>query len=181
MNKILDNRNIFVIGYMGSDRRDAAKKIAVELQYELLDMDAEIERRDGRSIIRMCMIMGEHEYRNKEYELLKELLPGKRQVVICGDGILLDDMNFEALKLSFNRNHDSVILIEAPIDLLWQNAKNDETIPYAFMHISGEDGSAAEVERQKKFYDLYEVRKSRYNEFKSAVDFTKSKIWEILA
>ena len=74
---------IFVIGFMGSDRKGTAENIAKELDYQLVDLDREIEQEDGRSIQRICMTMGEHEYRNKEYESLEKLGKGAR-----GAGIL---------------------------------------------------------------------------------------------
>lgn len=89
---------IFVIGFMGSERKGTAEKIAKELNYRLVDLDREIEQEDGRSIQRICMTMGEHEYRNKEYESLEKLAGQNRIVVACGDGTILDEMSREILK-----------------------------------------------------------------------------------
>ena len=65
---------IYVIGFMGSDREGAAAKVSEEKGLPLYDLDREIEKRDGRSIQRLVMTMGEHELRNKEYETLAAIL-----------------------------------------------------------------------------------------------------------
>jgi hypothetical protein len=65
---------IYVIGFIGSDRMTAARAASEEYGIPLYDLNAEIEERDGRSIRRMVITMGEHELRNKEYETLTAIL-----------------------------------------------------------------------------------------------------------
>ncbi len=148
---------IFVIGFAGSDRKSAAEKLAKELEYQIIDLDLEIEKADGRSIQRICMMMGEHEYRNKEYEMLEKIKNRENIVVICGDGIVLDDMNRQILE------QNSVVVADAEKSAqeLWENAlRNQEQSPYAFMHQSDNQ------QKKEKFMDLYEQRKSLYNQFR---------------
>lgn len=142
---------IFVTGYMGAQTRELAEQIAAEMSYELIDLDAEIEKLDGRTIQRICMLMGEHEYRNKEYEMLQSLKDREGIVVLCGDGIIFDDQNREILEAN------TVVLADADagIDELWERAKDMKGLPYAFMNFGGE-------ERKEKFIKLYEQRKEIY-------------------
>ena len=142
---------IFVTGYMGAQTRELAEQIAAEMSYELIDLDAEIEKLDGRTIQRICMLMGEHEYRNKEYEMLQSLKDREGIVVLCGDGIIFDDQNREILEAN------TVVLADADagIDELWKRAKDMKGLPYAFMNFGGE-------ERKEKFIELYEQRKEIY-------------------
>lgn len=142
---------IFVTGYMGADTRTLAEKIAAETGYEMIDLDAEIEKADGRTIQRICMLMGEHEYRNKEYEMLQELKNREGIVVLCGDGIIFDDQNREVLEAN------TVVLADADTDIniLWERAKDLKNLPYAFMFFGGN-------ERKQQFLDLYEQRKDIY-------------------
>lgn len=147
---------IFVIGFMGSERKGTAEKIAKELNYRLVDLDREIEQEDGRSIQRICMTMGEHEYRNKEYESLEKLAGQNRIVVACGDGTILDEMNREILE----KNCVIIADRETPVEILWERARADqESSPYAFMHQSDDKL------KKEKFINLYEQRKSLYNQF----------------
>ena len=65
---------IYVIGFIGSDRMTAARAASEQYGAPLYDLAAEIENRDGRTIRRMVITMGEHELRNKEYETLTAIL-----------------------------------------------------------------------------------------------------------
>ena len=147
----INSPRIFVTGYMGAQTRELAEQIAAEMSYELIDLDAEIEKLDGRTIQRICMLMGEHEYRNKEYEMLQSLKDREGIVVLCGDGIIFDDQNREVLEAN------TVVLADADAgsDELWERAKDMKWLPYAFMNFGGE-------ERKEKFIELYEQRKEIY-------------------
>ena len=144
---------IFVTGYMGAATRALAENIAAETGYEMIDLDAEIEKADGRTIQRICMLMGEHEYRNKEYEMLQLLKNREGVVVLCGDGIIFDDQNREVLQ------DNTVVLADADtdIEILWERAKDQKGLPYAFMNFGGD-------ERKKQFIELYEQRINIYKE-----------------
>ncbi len=160
MEKKKANR-IFITGFLGSDRNSLAEKIAGKLGYRAMDLDAEIEKEDGRSIQRICMIMGEHEYRNKEYEMLEKLASVDSIVVSCGDGVLLDDMSREIL------SQNQVIIADAQLDPeeLWEKVKTQKNLPYAFMQM---DDDAV---RKEKFMDLYWRRKELYDRFQGGFDY----------
>ncbi|MEG0391153.1 MAG: shikimate kinase [Anaerovoracaceae bacterium] len=145
---------IFIIGFMGSDRTGLGKSIAQEKGYTFYEMDKEIEKKDGRSLKRLCMMMGEHEYRNKEYELLEEYTGLDNIVVACGDGIILDDQCVDLLK------QGEIQVVDEPIEQLWARARVDETIPYAFMQDPNEET------KKEKFFALYQGRKHLYEQFK---------------
>lgn len=146
---------IFVIGFMGSDRKGTAEKLAKESGYRLIDLDEEIVKEDGRSIQRICMMMGEHEYRNKEYEMLQKLALEDNIVVCCGDGVIFDDMNREIL------SSNTVEVADGNLDpeTLWQRASKLTDSPYAFMH--QENDSV----KKEKFMELYQQRKELYEQF----------------
>ena len=115
---------IFVTGYFGAPIREIAEKTAEREGCALLSLDEEIEKADGRSILRICMLMGEHEYRNKEYEILSKL-PEDDLVVYCGDGVLNDEMSRDIIL-----KHRLVIAgADMSVDELWENAKK-QRIPH---------------------------------------------------
>lgn len=146
---------VFVTGFLGSDRHSAAEKLAADLGYSIVDLDHEIEKKDGRSVQRICMMMGEHEYRNKEYELLETLSQQEGIVVCCGDGVIFDDMNREILE------KNSVFIADADCspEELWEKAKCLTDSVYAFMHQSDESI------KKEKFMELYRQRKYLYDRF----------------
>lgn len=150
---------IFVTGYFGAPIEEAAKKLAADNGCELLYLDKEIEKADGRSVLRICMLMGEHEYRNKEYEALSAIVSGKiasgakGAVICCGDGVLNDEMSAEIIK-----SHRLVIVgADMTADQLWENAKSQKESVHAFMHFGSEDS------RRKAFEELYERQRALYS------------------
>ena len=154
---------IFVTGYFGAPIRETAKRIADEKGYELISLDDEIERADGRPVLRICMMMGEHEYRNKEYELLSSIVAdventgAKNAVLLCGDGVLHDEMSRDII----NKHHLIIAGSDMTRDELWENARSIKNSYHAFMHF-GSDESRRKAfdelyERQRKLYDSLEV------------------------
>ncbi len=175
---------IFVLGYLGVKSPEVAKKIASELNsgaqksqtigkycqgilpnppFEVLDMLKEIERLDGRSLLKICMGHGEHALRNCEYEILSKLVNPdfeigmaknetypENLVVACGDGIVLDDQCYEILK------GQERVVVELPLEEMWANAKDDKSIPYAYMQFGSDE------ERFAQFKKNYELRTRLY-------------------
>lgn len=143
----MSNRElIFVTGYFGAPIREEAQRIAACKGWSVLDLDHEIEVKDGRSIARICMMGGEHAYRNAEYEMVEALCEGGRTkdealVVACGDGILYDE---DSRRLILQ--HDMVIAgEELSVEQLWEHARQDESTYHAFMRFGSEE------EKREKF------------------------------
>ena len=152
---------LFVIGYIGSRRMERGEELARELGYQLLDLDRMIEERDGRSLKKLIMMMGEHEYRNKEYEILKELESQQGFVLVCGDGIVHDEMNLAILK------REATIFVEEPLESLWERVREKADGLYAFLHDSDRERA------RKKFMEFYQLRLPLYREASSSVENQK--------
>ncbi len=159
---------IFVTGFIGSGRVGLARQLADEKGLEFVLLDQEIEAKDGRSVRRIVMSMGEHEVRNKEYEALNDLLErtatadlsGESEwrgfVVACSDGIILDD---ECLSLLCQGQVVIADETQTP-EKLWEQAKLDPNPAYAFLSafLSEED----EAEQYQRYLALYDVRMPIY-------------------
>lgn len=87
------NANLIIVtGCFGAPILETARRLSAQRGLPMVDLDKEIEHRDGRTIRRLVMMNGEHGYRNKEFEVLQELSEsGVSCVVACGDGVLYDD------------------------------------------------------------------------------------------
>ena len=149
----MENDKIFLIGFIGAPTASVGEKISKELGYDFFILDKLIEEKDGRSIKKIIMMMGEHEYRNKEYEILKEYSQKNSFVMAIGDGALHDDMNMELLK------SNPTYFIEEPLDSLWKNILNKKNHHYAFLYDENREIAF------DKFKDLYNLRLPLYKEF----------------
>jgi shikimate kinase len=77
---------VFLVGFMGSGKSTAAKKLASRLGYEALDLDALIERGEGRSIDELFRLEGEEGFRELEYRYLRTLKDRQQAVIATGGG-----------------------------------------------------------------------------------------------
>jgi shikimate kinase len=77
---------IFLVGYMGSGKSTAGKKLAVKLDFEFIDLDKFIESECGLTISEIFAEKGENEFRALEHNALKKLLTKDNVVIACGGG-----------------------------------------------------------------------------------------------
>lgn len=178
-----DNR-IFLIGYMGSGKTTVAKILSEITGYQLVDMDKEIEKVEGSPIRTIFIKYGEHEFRNKESELLDKLCHVSSAIDIMagekntGTKILekeskyahFSSMGDTGIVIScgggiilddLNRTilkDQCTIFLEGDPKLLFERVNGDCNRPFAFMDVKDEK------ERLAKFLDLYEKRKDLYQE-----------------
>ena len=149
------NANLIIVtGCFGAPVKEEAGRLAQQKGLPLVELDREIELRDGRSIRRLVMMNGEHGYRNLEYEILKELSEsGAPCVVACGDGVLYDDDSREII-----RENELVIAgSELSEDELWNNASACDDSYHAFMSFGTEDEKRAAftnlIRRQRSMFE----------------------------
>lgn len=146
----MTNKLTIVTGYFGAPVRAKAEELARSMGLDLVSLDEEIVKRDGRPIKRLVMMNGEHGYRNLEYQILKELADsGRELVVFCGDGVLYDDD-------SRNIILQGKLVIEGEDlseDQLWENACLQEDSYHAFMAFGTQEDKRRAfdsfIERQK--------------------------------
>lgn len=150
------NANLIVVtGCFGAPVLEEAAGIAREKDLPLVDLDRQIEARDGRSIRRLVMMNGEHGYRNCEYEILQELSEkGEPCVIACGDGILYDD----DCRAIIGENELIIAGSGLSEEELWANASARDDSYHAFMSFGTED------EKRAAFSDLIRRQRSLFEE-----------------
>lgn len=146
----MSNKLTVITGYFGAPIRQRAEEIARRDACDLIVLDEEIARRDGRSIKRIVMMEGEHSYRNHEYEHLAELAKADRALVVaCGDGVLHDEDSCSII------DDGKLIIVggDMSTDELWEGAKAQTDSYHAFMSFGTDDDKRrafdALIERQK--------------------------------
>ena len=93
-------RNIVLIGMMGSGKSTVGGLLAKRLNRPLVDTDAAIEARQGCSIPDIFAQDGEARFRALEAELCHELSSREGLIIACGGGLPLQDQAIAALRLN---------------------------------------------------------------------------------
>ena len=90
--------HIVLIGFMGAGKSTVGRLVARQLDRPFLDVDALVERSDGRSVHSIFAEDGEQRFRELEAVALEALLTTPPSVVACGGGVVLSDSNRAILK-----------------------------------------------------------------------------------
>ncbi|MBA2270005.1 MAG: shikimate kinase [Chthoniobacterales bacterium] len=88
---------IVLIGFMGSGKSAAGRRLEMRTGWPRYDTDAMISERFGSSINEIFAQHGESEFRRREAEVLLEL-PRERAIVVTGGGIVLRPGNVECIR-----------------------------------------------------------------------------------
>jgi shikimate kinase len=83
---MLKNHIIYIIGFMGSGKTTAGKKLASLLGWSFIDLDKNVEEYTGKTIPEIFSQRGEDYFRNIETELLKNLVALTDTIISTGGG-----------------------------------------------------------------------------------------------
>jgi shikimate kinase len=83
---------------MGTGKTSVGQALAKRLNWQLIEVDAVIERMAGKSIAEIFRDNGEIYFRELEIEAIKKVASGKKQVIACGGGAVLNTINIDRLK-----------------------------------------------------------------------------------
>ena len=86
-------RHLFITGFMGAGKSSVGRLVADRLGLPFVDLDAEIERREGKSVRELFSAGGEERFREAEHAALQALASAPPSVVATGGGIVLRDDN----------------------------------------------------------------------------------------
>jgi len=87
---------IFLIGFMGSGKSTAGRRLASQLNWSFIDLDEKIEKMEGMKIPDIFSLKGEHYFRVLETNALKGLQSETNTVISTGGGTPCfgDNMDF---------------------------------------------------------------------------------------
>jgi shikimate kinase len=87
---------IYIIGFMGSGKTTAGKKLASLLGWSFIDLDKKIEEYTGKTIPEIFSQEGEDYFRSTETQLLRELKSSSDAIISTGGGTPChsDNMDF---------------------------------------------------------------------------------------
>ncbi len=121
----LCRNNIILIGFMGSGKTSVGRALAKGMEYHFLDTDVLIEQEEQQTIPTIFENKGEAYFRNRETQLLYDLLMSlEATVVSTGGGIPLREQNRDLLrKLGF------VVFLKASDDTIIRRLRDDTSRP----------------------------------------------------
>lgn len=135
---------IFLCGFMGCGKTTSGKLVAKKLGCAYIDTDELIVKNEGMTIPEIFSKKGEAYFRRIEAETVKSLA-GKRAVISCGGGALLNEET-----AAFASENGFVIFLDATFETCYERIKNDSNRPIATSSTKEEL-----FERFKSRYDVY--------------------------
>jgi shikimate kinase len=96
---VRDDQHVVLVGLMGTGKSTVGRVLAQRLHRPLVDTDAAVEARAGRSVRQIFTEEGEPAFRKLETEVLVEALESASPTVIAAaGGVVLAQENRDALK-----------------------------------------------------------------------------------
>ena len=124
MNIQRGERNIFLIGMMGSGKTTVGKLLAEKLDYGFFDTDVvATEKSDQKTIKEIFDIEGEAKFRELESQTLREVSADHRRVIATGGGIVQRVENWDYLRTGLS------IWLDADLNLLNRRLAEDNSRP----------------------------------------------------
>ena len=120
----MNNRNIILIGPMGSGKSTIGHIMAKKLNREFQDSDHYIEHKTGVDIPRIFDVEGECGFRDRETQALQELLQLNNQIIATGGGSVIREENQMLLK-----SNGFVIFLDTPVNQQMHRLRRDNKRP----------------------------------------------------
>lgn len=115
---------ISLIGMSGAGKTTAGMQLAKKLNYQFVDIDKLIEKKENKSISTIFSDEGEDFFRQLETQILSEIMKNDKIVISTGGGIIKNKKNREILKkYCYN------ILLYVNVDVAMQRLHYNKTRP----------------------------------------------------
>ncbi len=154
--KLKRTPGIYLVGFMGVGKTTIGQMLADELGWSFLDLDAEIEREQMRTIAEIFEQQGESAFREMETAALEKRVravqSGRPVVIALGGGAFVEPRNFEILE-----NNGVTVWLDCPLPLVEQR-----------LSACGQDRPLARDPLQ--LAQLYEQRRPTYSKADYRVD-----------
>src|SRR5438093_619115 len=116
--------NLALIGFMGTGKSSVGRLVATQLHYDFVDTDELIEQRMGKTIAQIFAQEGEASFREKERQLVAEMVAWRRKVISTGGGLPAIEANLASLK-----EHSLVVCLWASPESIWERVRHQTHRP----------------------------------------------------
>jgi shikimate kinase len=135
---------VTLIGYRGTGKTSVAPPLAARLGFDVLDADAEIERRAGRTVREIFAEQGEAGFRTRERDVMAEHLAKSRLVIAAGGGAVLNSETRTAMRAA-----GPVVWLRASVDTIERQIAADSTTRQRRPNLTA-SGGRGEIEEMLK-------------------------------
>jgi shikimate kinase len=90
--------NVVLVGYRGTGKSTVGRLLAGRLGLHVVSLDAELQRKAGKSIPEVVQEVGWPGFRDLEEQVVAESAAQDGQVIDCGGGVVEREVNFERLR-----------------------------------------------------------------------------------
>jgi shikimate kinase len=142
------SRNLFLIGPTGAGKTSIGRQLAARYGLPFIDLDQEIEQRNGVPVSTIFEIEGEPGFRRREHALLDECSRRDGVLLASGAGAVLDPLNRRHLA-----ERGYVVWLQASVPLQLHRLEHDTTRPLL-----------ADTDRQQKLEAMAATRTALYQE-----------------
>jgi shikimate kinase len=118
------NRNIALIGFMGSGKSMVARELGIRLKAQVVATDDLVEAREGKAIGEIFKSKGEAYFRELEHGIIKDVSLRRGIVIDCGGGVVLHKENLKLLKTG-----GIVFYLQATPEVIYQRIKDEKHRP----------------------------------------------------
>ena len=148
MLKLKRTPGIYLVGFMGCGKSTLGRLLAERLGWSFVDLDDDIETREGTTIAALFESEGEQTFRRIESDAIRARVRsiecGIPMVVALGGGAFVQEVNYELLE-----NNGVTIWIDCPFDVIQRRVEKECHRPLA--------------RDPEKFAQLYESRRGAYS------------------
>ena len=109
---------------MGSGKTSTANELARLRDLPMIDLDAELEKQEGKRIAEIFQEKGEEWFREKEVGILIEQSKQENFVVATGGGVVIRRQNRDLMKTT-----GTVVFLEASLEQLWARVSKEKGRP----------------------------------------------------
>ena len=114
----MHKNNLALIGFMGSGKTVAAKRLGELLERPVISTDQLVEERAGSKISYIFERFGENYFRKIERDIITEVAKQNHVIIDCGGGVVIDPHNLTQLK-----KKSVVIYLSASAEVIYERVK----------------------------------------------------------